>query len=57
MFADALWRWRQVKVQTETVDMAIEREFLADEAAIATKEYFFSVNQLFSVNRLISVKK
>ena len=36
-FADALWQWREVKEQTDNVDLAIEREFLFDETALATK--------------------
>ena len=39
-FADALWQWREVKEQTDNVDLAIEREFLFDETALATKVTF-----------------
>ena len=39
-FADALWQWREVKEQTDNVDLAIEREFLFDETALATKVIF-----------------
>ena len=45
-FADALWQWRRVKSQTENVDMAIEREFMMDETAIATKEINTTLNKL-----------
>ena len=36
-YADALWQWRQVKAEAEHVDSAIEREFMFDETALATK--------------------
>ena len=36
-FADALWRWRKIKSQTDTVGTSIEKEFLAENTALTTK--------------------
>lgn len=35
-FADALWRWRKVKTQTDTVGTSIEKEFLAENTQLTT---------------------
>ena len=45
-YADSLWQWRQVKSETEHVDSAIEREFMFDETALATKDITNKLNNL-----------
>ena len=45
-YADALWQWRQVKAEAENVDTAIEREFMFDETALATKDITTKLNKL-----------
>ena len=45
-YADALWQWRQVKTQTETVDQAIDREFQVDDTAVATRQITSKLDQL-----------
>ena len=48
-YADALWQWRQVKTETEHVDSAIEREFMMDETALATKDITSKLNNLENI--------
>ena len=48
-YADALWQWRQVKTETEHVDSAIEREFMFDETALATKDITNKLNNLENI--------
>ena len=45
-YADALWQWRQVKTQTDSVDQAIDREFQVDDTAVATRQITNKLDQL-----------
>ena len=43
---DALWQWRQVKTQTDNVDQAINKEFMIDDTALATKQITSKLDML-----------